>query len=193
MKKSENLEQEIKNDIAEYFLSDSRQYLSRYTLLKPIQTEISNRSKLLIDIVFSFECSLKAIIFLESNLNEKETFKIIKKCSHNLKCLIGKIKSTEIIDITECIAENFEHLSISSRYTLDANMNFRNQVGALDNQYYSTIADPNWLENLYKKAKDLYEYVNSKVDNTFKIISLEDINIDKELEKTNRLRNINVK
>lgn len=184
------MEKEINNDIAEYFLSDSREYLSRYTFLKSIQTEISNRSKLLIDIVFSFECSLKALIFLESNLNEKETYKIIRKCSHNLRCLINKVNSIEITDIVTKIDENFEHLSISSRYTLEANINFRNEKGVLDEQYYSTIADPNWLEGLYQKAKELYKYVNSKANNTFKIIPFTDINFENELKKTNRLKNL---
>ena len=60
----------------------------------------------------------------------------------------------------------------------------------LDEQYYSTIADPNWLEELYQKAKEIYEYVNSKVDNMFKIISVTDINIENKLEKINRLKNL---
>ena len=187
------MDKEIKKDIANFFLSDSRQFLYRYEQLKPTQTEISNRSKLLIDIVFSFECSLKALVFLESELNEKETYKIIRKCGHDLKALIDKVDKRGIEMIISNIDEDFEHFSISSRYTLDANIHFRNSHGVLDERYYSTIANPNWLEDLFCNAKDLYHYVLSKIDNSLKTISLGDIDIEKELEKFEKLRNLNFK
>jgi len=187
------MEQEIKKDIANYFLNDSRQFLNRYELLKPIQTEISNRSKLLIDIVFSFECSLKALIFIESKLDEKKTYKIVRKCGHNLHCLIQVIDKTNIADIISVIDENFEHFSVSSRYTLDANIYFRNATGVLDNLYYSTIANFNWLEALYQNSKKLHSYVNSKIDNSITTVSFEDIDIEKELEKTRRIKQLNQK
>ena len=187
------METEIKKDIANYFLSDSRQYLNRYELLKPIQTEISNRSKLLIDIVFSFECSLKALIFIESQLDEKETYKIIRKCGHNLRSLIQAVDITNIADIVLLIDENFDHFSVGSRYTLDANIYFRNATGALDNLYYSTIANFNWLETLYRNSKQLYSYVSSKIDNSITTISFEDIDLEKELEKTRRIKQLNQK
>jgi hypothetical protein len=187
------METEIKKDIANYFLCDSRQYLNRYELLKPIQTEISNRGKLLIDIVFSFECTLKALIFIESQLDEKETYKIIRKCGHNLRSLIQVVDTSNIIDTVSLIDENFDHFSVSSRYTLDANIYFGNTTGVLDNLYYSTIANFNWLETLYQNSKKLHSYVNSKIDNSITTVSFEDIDIEKELEKTRRIRQLNQK
>jgi hypothetical protein len=184
---------EIKKDIANYFLSDSRQFLRRYELLKPIQTEISNRSKLLIDIVFSFECSLKALIFIESQLDEKETYKVVRKCGHNLRSLIQVVDTINIANIVSLIDENFDHFSVGSRYTLDANIYFRNDTGALDNLYYSTIADSNWLETLYQNSKQLYSYVNLKTDNSISTVSFENIDIEKELEKTRRIKQLNEK
>ena len=71
------MDNELNKEIAEYFLTDSREFLKRYEILKENQTHIGNRNKLLIDIVFSLEWSLKALIFLESTCNEKETYKKI--------------------------------------------------------------------------------------------------------------------
>ncbi len=187
------MEKEIKKDIANYFLSDSRQFLNRYELLKPIQTEISNRSKLLIDIVFSFECSLKALIFIESELDEKKTYKIVRKCSHDLRKLIQEVDAAQIADIVSIIDENFDHFNVSSRYTLDANIYFRKATGVLDDLYYSTIANFNWLETLYQNSKKLYFYVNSKIDNSFTTVEFKDIDIAKELEKTRRIKQLNEK
>lgn len=187
------MEKEIKKDIANYFLSDSIQFISRYEILKPTQTELSNRSKLLIDIVFSFECSLKALIFIESNLDEKDTYKVVRKCGHNLRSLIEVVDTSKIEEIVSIIDENFDHFSVSSRYTLDANIYFRKKSGALDELYYSTIANSNWLENLYQNSKKLYSYVNSKIDNSITTVSIENIDIVKALEKTRRIRQLNQK
>lgn len=187
------MEKEINDDIANFFLNDSREYLKRYEFLKGIQTDISNRSKLLIDILFSFECSFKALIFIESTTDEKETYKIIKDCGHNLRRLIGKVDSEPIADIVSKIDVNIEHFSISSRYTLDANIYFRNQTGALDSLYYSTIANHTWLDDLYVKAKKLNEYVASKIDNSIKTINFAQIDLEKEMNKTQRIKHVGKK
>lgn len=184
------MDKEINDDIANFFLNDSREYLKRYELLKSIQTDIANRSKLLIDILFSFECSFKALIFLESTTDEKETYKIIKDCGHNLRRLIGKVDREPISDIVSIIDDNIEHFSISSRYTLEANIYFRNTTGVLDNLYYSTIANHIWLDDLYVKAKRLNEYVASKIDNSLKTMTFEQIDLEKEMTKTQRIKHV---
>lgn len=180
----------LNEEIAKFFLSDSLEFLKRYKVLKTNQTYIGNRSKLLIDIVFSFECSFKALIFIESSLDEKETYKKVK--THNLNKLKEFVDINPIKDIISIIDENKEHFSVGSRYMLEAQINFRNEYGVLDDKYYSTIADFNWLENLHENAEKLYNYVNSKID-YFLINNLGDINIEKELERSNRIRNINTK
>ena len=185
------MEKELKKEIANYFLSDSREFLKRYELLKLHQTYLGNRSKLLIDILFSFECSIKSLIFLESQLDEKETYK--KVFSHNLKDLLKLVDTQLIPEIVSTIDDNFEHFSVSSRYALEANIYFRNSVGVLDGLYYSTIANHSWLDNLYQKANNLYDYVSSKIDNSIKTISFDEIDIEKEIEKTNRLKKLKQK
>ena len=187
------MDKEINNAIANFFLNDSREYLKRYDLLKGIQTDIANRSKLLIDIVFSFECSFKALIFIESTTDEKETYKMIKDCGHDLRKLIGKVKSEHVADLVSKIDDNFEHFSISSRYTLEANIYFRNSTGVLDNLYYSTIANHIWLDELYISSKKINEYVASKIVNSLSRINFEQIDLEKLLTKTKRINSVRKK
>lgn len=181
---------EIKNDIAEYFISDCKEFLFRYKQLREFQTQISNRSKLMIDLIFAIECSLKALIFIESLEDEKETYKKIK--THNLKYLIEKVDNTEIAEILNLINENIELYDVSSRYTLEANINFR-ENNVLGELYYNTIANFIWLDNLYESAQNLLSFVETRMDRKIKIINFNDIDIDKEMMKGNRINNISSK
>lgn len=186
------MSKELKEEIADYFLSDSSEFLKRYKVLEENQTHIGNRSKLLIDIIFSLECSLKALIFLESTCTVNETYQKIIKAGHDLKKLLKMVDKSSIPEIATTIDENFQHFSISSRYTLDANIYFRGSSGGLGELYYSTIANPIWLENIYKKALNLFNYTNSKIDR-FKTISFCDIDINKELDDWRQLLQLNKK
>lgn len=181
---------EINEEIAKYFLVDSLEYLKRYEILKINQTHIGNRSKLLIDLLFSMECSVNALIFLESNTNEKETYKNIR--THNLIKLLQKVNTDELTNIVEKIESNIEHFSISSRYTLEAQIYFRPTNGVLGETYYNTIASFIWLDEMYQCAKKLYDYTNSKIE-YLKVVSFNEIDIDRQLEKFKRISEINKK
>ena len=56
---------------------------------------------------------------------------------------------------------SLDEYSICSRYSLEANIHFR-ENGVLGDKYYSTIANSNWIETLYEEAKKLKGYVDSK-------------------------------
>lgn len=65
------MNENLRKEIVGYFLQDSGDYLERFRLLffdagTFAFTHIGNRRKLLVDVLFSIECSLKALIFLES-------------------------------------------------------------------------------------------------------------------------------
>ncbi len=175
---------------ARYFLNDSKDYLYRYQNLKENQSGLSERSKLLIDILFSIECSLKALVFLKSNQSEKETYGIIKKCGHKLKCLMSRIDAEHIPDYLSTTVTVLSEFEICSRYTIEANIDFRNDHGVMDEFYYSTIANPQWLDEQYGKADKVYNYVNSLVIQPHEIISFSDIDIEEKIEQSNRLRSI---
>lgn len=187
------MNERLRQEIAGFFLQDSGDYLARFSALFNEHgfTHIGNRSKLLVDILFSIECSLKALIFLESQDDEKKTYEQIKRCSHKIEKLLSQIQSVDT-DFTNF--KNFanqislDEYSICSRYSLEANICFR-ENGVLANKYYSTIANPTWIEALYEEAKKLKEYVSSKTA-PFSIVRLSDIDINELLENQKRLSDI---
>lgn len=74
-------------------------------------TNISTRSKILVDLLFSFECSLKSLIFLRSDSDEKSTYKIIR--THNLSNLLSKVDTANFQDIANFILdEKLDDISV---------------------------------------------------------------------------------
>ena len=118
------MDDDLKKEISDFFLTDSSNYLARYNALIDVFTDISTRSKILVDLLFSFECSLKSLIFLRSNSDEKSTYKNIR--THNLNNLLSKIDTAKFQDIASFILdENLDDISVGVRYTLEANIKFR--------------------------------------------------------------------
>lgn len=183
---------DLRKEIAGFFLTDSSNYLARYDALINVFTDISTRSKLLVDLLFSFECSLKSLIFLRSNVDEKQTYKQIK--THNLSQLLSKIDTAQIQPIADFISnEKLDDISVGVRYTLEANIKFR-EDGTLGTKYYSTIASPSWTSEVYKKAKELNEFVRSESISMFGVMPTVDfssINLQQAIENGNRIKNIN--
>ncbi|MFC3157176.1 hypothetical protein SAMN05443633_11233 [Chryseobacterium arachidis] len=181
----------INREIANFFISDSKEFLFRYQKLKEFQNHLSNRSKLMIDLLFSIECSLKALIFFESTEDEKMTYKRIK--THNLKNLSDRILDrTGLADLEQSILDNSEIYNVSSRHTLDANINFREEH-VLGRRYYGTIADFVWLEKLYEVAKGVMEFAESKDSTVFQPTNFTDFDLDILIEKSNRIINISTR
>ncbi|BDU25201.1 hypothetical protein [Flavobacterium sp. GSB-24] len=179
---------EIKNDVAEYFISDSREFLFRYQKLREFQTHISNRSKLMIDLIFSIECSLKAIIFLESTEDEKAVYKKIK--THDLKKLSALVvDKSGLAGLEQSIIDNSDLYNVSSRYTLDANINFR-ENNVLGKLYYDTIANFEWLDKLSEVAQDVLNFAKSKTSSEIKITNMGDLDLENLIEKAERINNI---
>lgn len=184
----DNITTEINTDIAQFFITDSKQFLFRYQKLREFQHEISSRSKLLIDLVFATECILKALIFLESQEDEKKTYKKIKTHNLNKLCdlILGK---TGISRLEFFLSQNPALYNVSSRYTLEAHINFR-ENNVLGEHYYSTIASTQWLDNFYEITSETLSYVESEKNLEIKTINFNDIDVNKQTEKNNRIKNI---
>ncbi|WP_294233760.1 hypothetical protein [uncultured Chryseobacterium sp.] len=184
----DNITTEINTDIAQFFITDSKQFLFRYQKLRKFQNEISSRSKLLIDLMFAAECMLKALIFLESQEDEKKTYKKIK--THNLNKLCNLIRGkTGVSRLKIFLSQNPELYDVSSRYTLEAHINFR-ENNVLGEHYYSTIASPQWLDSFYEITSDTLSYVESEQNFEIKSINFNDIDVNKQIEKNNRIKSI---
>jgi len=181
----------INKDISNYFLTDARDYLSRYNILKENSTHLGSRSKLLIELLFAIECSLKSLIFLESKENEKLTYEKIK--SHNFTKLYNLLNPNSKSNYKKIIKEDLSEYYVHIRYQLESEIDFRNKNGVLAKKYYSTIANFNWLDNIYKQIKQFIDFIDTKNKVDLTPISFAEIDIDKEIEKHNLLVNIRKK
>lgn len=183
---------DLRKEIAGFFLTDSSNYLARYDALIEAFTDISTRSKILVDLLFSFECSLKSLIFLRSGDDEKKTYKKIR--THDLNKLLSQINTAQIQHIADFIInEKLDDISVGVRYTLEANIKFR-EHNVLGQKYHDTIASYPWINEVYKKAKELNEFVRSESISMFGVMPTVDfssINLQQAIENGNRIKNIN--
>jgi hypothetical protein len=183
------LKSDIKEEIAKNFLTDSRDFLKRYKLLceKSIASHISMRSKLLIDLLFSAECSIKGMIFLESTDDENTTYN--KIFEHNLKKLLNKLSSEEKTECSKYIDKKLFDYSVDNRYMIESYKTFRSN-GALKREYYDTIANLNWLNDVYNRLDDLEKYVWNKVKVPIEEFSFGELNIDNIIDENNKIMNL---
>lgn len=180
----------MNKEIAQYFISDAKGFLQRFKILEEHSTHIGLRSKLLTELLFSTECILKALIFIESDLDEKQTYKKAKKARHDINKLVTKLKPESQIKFTSTIKEDLSKFAVYNRYQLESEIDFREKNGTLGKYYYETIANFSWLNKVYDEIENFVDYVQNKNPIKLDPISISDINVDSELEKHNRIVNI---
>lgn len=180
----------MKNNIADFFLADARDYLLRYEHLKSHATHLGLRSKLIVDLLFSLECSLKAIVFLDSTTPEKETYLKIKKLSHNINSLLLTLNPNRREKFAELITVDISIYKVYYRYLVESEIIFRSEIGTLDQTYYKSIADHHWMEKLADGIRQFIKYSEEINPHRMEIQNLADIDITSELEKQSALRDI---
>lgn len=185
-----NPEINLNKDISDMFLSDARDFLTRYQNLKESATHIGLRSKLFLELLFAVECSLKSLFFIESQLDEKETYKKVKKLSHNIEALISNLKPESQIKFHELITLDLNFYRVFNRYLVESEIVFREDVGILGKQYYSTIANFVWMDKIYSQIQTLIDFIQAKNPVEFKSLKFSEINIKLEIEKQNKLKQI---
>ena len=185
----------VNREIADYFLSDARDFLLRYKLLEEkSHAHIGLRSKLLVELIFSLECALKALIFIESKESEKLTYKKAKDGGHNIKKLVACLEEDSQEQFSKIMTIDLSQYEVYCRYQLESQIDFRGEMGELEDKYYSTIANFTWLSKIYKAISEFIDYVDTKNPvEKFLIKKISDINIEEELEKRERLMNIRSK
>lgn len=174
--------------LGEYFLSDCREYLNRYEVLKSNSTYLGNRSKILVDLMFAIECLLKAMIFFESSLSEKETYS--KIITHDLKKLYNKLSAKSKGKYDSCINIDISEFQVKIRYQLESEIDFRNEQGVLDSKYYDTIANPIWLDKIYNEIKCFSNYVEKTNPVDLKPINFSEIDLETEINKFKTLKTL---
>lgn len=172
-------------EISEMFLSDAKDYLNRYEILKEKSTHIGLRSKLLLELLFAFECSLKSLIFLESSENEKKTYdKII---THKIDNLVKLLSISSKNELEKLLTVKIHHFNVGIRYQLESEIDFRNESGVLDEKYYNTIANFKWLDEFSTQISNFVKYIERLNPLKLEIKSISDININEEIEKHKRI------
>ncbi|MEX0813573.1 MAG: hypothetical protein WD048_15250 [Chitinophagales bacterium] len=180
----------INKEIAQYFITDSIDFLNRFKIFEKHSTHIGSRSKLLTELLFSTECILKALIFIESDLDEKQTYRKARKAGHNINKLINKLKPESQNKFKTLIKTDLSKFAVYNRYQLESEIDFREESGVLGKKYYNTIANFNWLNRVYEEIEKFVKYVQNKIPINLEPINFSDINIDLEQEKHYRIINI---
>lgn len=176
--------------LSELFLTDARDFLNRYRTLQESATHSGLRSKLLVDLLFGLECSLKSLIFLESSDDAKITYKKIKKLSHSIEKLYENLSDESRQEFDKLVTIDLSIYNIFNRYMIESEIVFREEFGILGRTYYASIANPQWMDNVYKQIKSFIEYVAGKKSVDFKIQNISDIDIEAESLKYSMLKEI---
>lgn len=182
---------DINKKISIYFLEDSRDYLIRYQVLKERAAHLGLRSKLLLELLFALECSLKSIIFFESSEDEKATYNKVR--THKLDKLSMFLSENSKQKFDNLLKKYLTDFSVDIRYKLESEIDFRTKEGVLAEKYYNTIANVIWLDELYLQISNFIEYISGL--NPFEIITINfnDINISDKIKEYQQLSEIRTK
>jgi len=178
----------INKEIAEYFLSDAKVFLERFELLRVKSAHIGWRSKLLIELLFSLECAMKAAVFIESLQDEQETYKKIRRASHNLGKLLQILSPQSKKAYKSSITVDLGKFKVDARYMLESTLAFTGDAGILDMSYYETIADPSWMNNAFDQVSAFVKYVDLLSPFVIKTTKFSQIDIKTERDKYVRIR-----
>ena len=180
------LTSDINEQIAKEFLTDSKDFLIRYNILKEcsIAGHQGLRSKLLVDLLFSAECSIKALVFLTLREDVNAIYK--KICTHTLQSLLDILPDKEKMECEKFLNTDFISFSIENRYLVEVYKTFHSN-GALDEHYYDTIANPAWFDSVSDKLEELHNYVWKKVKVPIEGGLLSEIDIDK-IEEEHKIK-----
>lgn len=194
-----NSNEEINRIIGNYFLDDSRSFLSRYNLLIETATDKGRRCKLLVDMLFSIECSLKALLFFESKADEKVTYKKVKRIGHKLNNLFNEQDISKYSKINEYYNQiksiGLNDYEIHLRYTLESHIKFdpcyeKKINPSKEEEYYKMVEELMITGQIYNIAKGLLDIVEELHPTKFVTIKFSDIDIEKELEAGRRISDL---
>lgn len=180
----------IKKQLAEYFLTDSRDYLLRYKKLEESASHIGLRTKLVVELMFSLECALKSLFILETDLQEKQAYEKVKKLSHNIGKIVESLNENSQSVFKTTVTIDFDNYKVFHRYIFESEMAFREEIGILGSKYYDTINNYSWRQSFYNQIESFIQYVDSKNPFEFKTVSISDINIDEEISNFKKLKEI---
>lgn len=183
---------DVNEKIGRKFMEDSQSFLKRYQKLHEDATDKSSRCKLLIDIRFAIECALKALIFFESDDNEKTTYKRVKNMGHKLESLFNDsiVKNHHEVfayynDIHDLKLDEYD---VGLRYSLETDIKFNSDEKR--EEYYNMVN--NLLNNgkIFGVANELYEVISKLHPIPFVPQQMSNLDIRKVVDIHNRISNL---
>lgn len=181
--------QEVNKQIAEYFMDDCRSFIERHNRLLESATDRGRRCKLLTEVLFAIECGLKALYFYDSTDDEKTTYKTLRtKFGHNISKLFSHhiAKHPSLVNMFNIAKQvNLDDYGVSLRYKLEAEIEFEDRE-----KYYEMVDELMIKQTMIQIAQKLKDYIEDKYKEPFTAIPFNKIDLNKEIEITNRIRNI---
>lgn len=198
----------FKLKISNYYISDSFEFLNRFeTLRDSKKLKKPSVGKLAIELLFSLECSLKALIFIEDKNDVEKIYEKVK--THNFDKLINKMKkesSEKLKYIFE--EENFKNWNVNIRYYLEAECFLANsyrkkeqtenfKYGVSDLLIFDSIEKLNKIEKkikqwlmyvveVYNKDESIVRFKSESIHNKLTQISKEKIELQNLTGKTKK-------
>lgn len=179
-----------KKQLAQYFMSDAKDFILRYKTLKESSTSFGLKTKLIVDLMFALECALKSLYIIETDLSEKNAYKNIREFSHNISKIIENLKPESKTVFLKIVPVDYQFYKVYQRYIFESEMAFREELGNMGLIYYERINNPNWRQSFRDQIVSFIEFVESKIPIEFKTISFAEIDIHEEINKFKKLKEI---
>jgi hypothetical protein len=156
----------IKEEIAQNYLSDARDFRARFDLLWEKELHKTGRIKSFTDLLMAFECALKchAVLSHRSN-NPEEVYLAVRKCGHDISRLCGLAAFFEDTEIYKAVSKELGQFGIEIRYLLNADASFFPLFDGWENapiNYSQTIGNHPWVMELRETLNNLIDPLNEK-------------------------------
>ncbi|OCQ23386.1 hypothetical protein A7985_05450 [Pseudoalteromonas luteoviolacea] len=152
----------VKYMIASNFYVDGNIFIKRYdiALSSDYLGNTNYRSKMVVDLLMSIECSLKSLLITTSNdeVSAKEAYKKARKCGHNLdklaKLVINQSKyKIRIPSSNSSVFVELHELGVFARYSFEIwSIKIKQKHLFCDNLVERTIENTYWCNRLRDEA-----------------------------------------
>lgn len=112
----------IHDRIADYYTSDARHFLKRFSFLPPEEFDKAGRVKNFVDVIMAAECALKAHVFrgpAGAALAPEVLYRDIRRIGHSIADLAARADFMADRSLYDAVGARFDGLLVSLRYSLD--------------------------------------------------------------------------
>lgn len=150
----------VSQSIADYYVSDARHFLLRYSLLPIEEFNKAGRVKNFMDVVMAAECVLKAHIFHGAgNADPVAVYRRVRAMSHDVSRLADAANFLPDRGGYDAVKARLGDLSIGLRYSLDMWETYFPSFGGIEStrEYDRTLANTGWRRDAIAEVELLLE------------------------------------